>query len=114
VTQLNDALTTTIHGLHNPDVAVADASGAYTPTGENHRWCTSDPWAYGLSIYSVFDPSSFKSQAPFHPTPEGQASIASFVIPTVLELFPSAPRPTVPTTSSAPAGTTPSTPPTSG
>jgi len=88
VGQLNQTLTQTINGLNDPNVAVADISGAYTPTGENHRWCTSDPWAYGLSIYSVYSPSSFDSQAPFHPTPEGQASIASYVIPTILKLFP--------------------------
>jgi lysophospholipase L1-like esterase len=114
VTQLNHDLTSTLTGLKDPNVAVADVSGAYTPTGENHRWCQPDPWAYGLSIYSVYSPSSFKSQAPFHPTPAGQASIANYVIPTLLKLF-GGPLPSSPTsspttapstTSSAPSSTT--------
>jgi len=87
VGQLNQAIMSTVRGLQDPNVAVADISGAYTPGHSNHRWCTSDPWAYGLSIYSVLSPSSFESQAPFHPTPEGQASIAGLVVPTVRRLF---------------------------
>jgi hypothetical protein len=107
VGELNQTLTQTITGLRDPNVAVADISGAYTPTGENHQWCGTDPWAYGLSIYSVYSPSSFDSQAPFHPTPEGQASIASYVLPTILKLFPATPDPLpIAPTTTAPASTT--------
>jgi len=112
VTQLNHDLTSTLEGLKDSNVAVADVSGAYTPTGENDQWCQPDPWAHGLSIYSVYSPSSFKSQAPFHPTPDGQASIANYVIPTLLKLFggplpssPTAPTTAPSTTSSAPSST---------
>jgi len=87
VGQLNQTITSTVRGLRDPNVAVADVSRAYTPGRANHRWCTRDPWAYGLSIYSVLSPSSFESQAPFHPTPAGQASIAGLVVPTVKQLF---------------------------
>lgn len=87
VGQLNQLITSTVQGLNDPHVAVADISRAYTPGRSNHRWCTSDPWSYGLSIYSVLSPSSFESQAPFHPTPRGQASIAGLVVPTVERLF---------------------------
>jgi lysophospholipase L1-like esterase len=87
VGRLNQTITSTVRGLKDPNVAVADISRAYTPGRADHRWCTSDPWSYGLSIYSVLSPSSFESQAPFHPTPEGQASIAGLVIPTVERLF---------------------------
>ena len=47
----------------------------------------------GYPIYSVYNPSSFESQAPFHPTPDGQGSIANDVIPTLLKLFPAASTP---------------------
>ena len=77
----------TITGLNDPNVAVADISGAYTVQGTSHIWCSDDPWAYGLSIYSVTSPSSFESQAPFHPTPDGQESIAEHVIPVVRQWF---------------------------
>jgi lysophospholipase L1-like esterase len=87
VGQLNQVITSTVRGLNDPHVAVADISRAYTPGRSDHRWCTSDPWAYGLSIYSVLSPSSFESQAPFHPTPKGQASIAALVLPTVQRFF---------------------------
>jgi len=46
-----------------------------------------DPWAYGLSIYSVYDPSSFDSQAPFHPTPKGQEALAKSIAPVIDQLF---------------------------
>jgi hypothetical protein len=61
-------------------VSVADVANAYVPNRQDHRWCSKDPWAYGLSILHVYEPSSFDSQAPFHPTPEGQASIAAIVL----------------------------------
>jgi hypothetical protein len=77
VAQTNAVLTSAITALHQPGVAVADVSDAYA----GHTWCTNDPWAYGLSIYSVLDPTSFLSQAPFHPTPAGQRRIAALVTP---------------------------------
>jgi hypothetical protein len=79
VDEMNDVIVATIDGLHASRVAVADASRADV----GHTWCTPDPWAYGLSIYSLTDPSSLRSQAPFHPTPRGQRAIAAAVMPTV-------------------------------
>ena len=77
--QANAVVTSTIVALHQPGVVVADLSEAFA----GHTWCTDDPWAYGLSIYSVFDPTTFLSQAPFHPTPAGQRKVAALVTPVV-------------------------------
>ena len=90
VRRLNGAIAKTISGLEVEGVAAVDLTHAYVPAGVDHRWCTPAPWAYGLSIFHVYEPSSFSSQAPFHPTPAGQRAIASFVIPAVQQLF--APR----------------------
>ncbi len=49
--------------------------------GTNHRWCSSQPWAYGLSVFSVTDPRTLSSQAPFHPSPDGQRRYAALVTP---------------------------------
>jgi hypothetical protein len=49
--------------------------------GQNHRWCSPQPWAYGLSIFTLADPASLTSQAPFHPTPDGQRRYAALVTP---------------------------------
>jgi len=87
VDQINGIIMQTISGLNDPNVAVADISGAYVVKDTSHTWCTDAPWAYGLSIYSVSSPSSFWSQAPFHPTPDGQESIAEHVIPVVHQWF---------------------------
>jgi lysophospholipase L1-like esterase len=87
VTQLDQTITSTINGLNDPNVAVADISQAYSPQGVSHIWCTDAPWAYGLSIYHVYDPDSFDSQAPFHPTPDGQNSIAASVIAAARQFF---------------------------
>jgi lysophospholipase L1-like esterase len=87
VGEMNERIVSTIEGLDNDDVAVVDISDAYQPAGVDHRWCTDAPWAYGLSIYKVTDPFSFESQAPFHPTPQGQDSIAALVNPAVSKLF---------------------------
>jgi len=73
--QLNSLIETTIHGLHDPGVGVVDLTNAF----DGHRWCSSQPWAYGLSIFSLTNPSSLLSQAPFHPTPQGQQQIARLV-----------------------------------
>ncbi|HEY7105268.1 MAG TPA: SGNH/GDSL hydrolase family protein [Acidimicrobiia bacterium] len=83
IDEMNDVIIAAVDGSHDPRVAVADASRAYV----GHTWCTPDPWAYGLSIYSLTDPSSLKSQAPFHPTPRGQRAIAAAVAPTVKRLL---------------------------
>lgn len=87
VGELNQTIEAAIEGLDNSNVALADISGAYSPAGSSHIWCTDDPWAYGLSIYHMYDPDSFDSQAPFHPTPDGQNSIAEHVTPAVSKLF---------------------------
>jgi hypothetical protein len=79
--------TSTINGLDALNVSVADVSGAYTANGASHVWCNPDPWSYGLSLFHIYDPDSFDSQAPFHPTPDGQASIAEHVIPAVTTTF---------------------------
>ena len=84
---MNGVILQTIEGLDDPNVAVADIQDAYTVQGKSHVWCSDDPWAYGLSIYSVTSPSSFESNAPFHPTPEGQEEIAEHVIPVVRQWF---------------------------
>ncbi len=90
VTEVNEVIESTIEGLGLPNVTLADISAAYTPQGVSHIWCSDDPWAYGLSIYSLTSPFSFYSLAPFHPTPAGQDSIAAHVIPAVRQLFPDA------------------------
>ena len=87
VDRLNAMITSTIEGLDKDNVAVADISRAYQPQGRDHRWCTPTPWAYGLSIYQISDPATLESQAPFHPTPRGQAAIAEHVAPAVARLF---------------------------
>jgi lysophospholipase L1-like esterase len=107
VEQVDSIIEKTVRGLKDENVALADISHAYTPTGGSHIWCTNDPWAYGLSIYSMAHPSTFRSQAPFHPTPDGQDSIAAHVIPQVRMFFPP------PTTTTMPATTTTSAPPSS-
>jgi PKD repeat protein len=45
---------------------------ATDPLFKGHRWCSSNPWAYGPSLESIFH---HHSAAPFHPTPEGQQAI---------------------------------------
>ena len=106
VGQLNQQIADTIDGLDDPDVALADISGAYSPAGSSHIWCTDDPWAYGLSIYHMYDPDSFDSQAPFHPTPDGQNSIAEHVTPAVSKLFDLPPSGSTTTAASTTTSTT--------
>ena len=107
VTQMNSTITASIEGLHDKNVTMVDLSKAYQPSGKDHRWCTHDPWAYGLSIYSVYHPSSFKSQAPFHPTPQGQQAIAQLLTPKILALFNQTPPPPSTSTTTIPTTTTP-------
>lgn len=66
---LQNTLVAAVSGLDG--VTVADISGSMN----GHKFCSSDPWTYGLSVL-LLDTSS---QAPFHPTAAGQASIASIV-----------------------------------
>ena len=104
---MNGVIKSTIKDLNKryPGVAVTDIEKAYQAEDIDHRWCTNDPWAYGLSIYKVSEPSSFYSLAPFHPTPAGQRAIADAVIPTVANLFRAAyPVDTTSTTTPAPPG----------
>ena len=95
--QLDTLIIQTINGLHDPNVAVADISKAF----DGHEWCTPDPWAYGLSIYSVTNPDSFYSQAPFHPTPQGQQQLATLLKPVIDQLFRSAPGSAAPATTAS-------------
>jgi lysophospholipase L1-like esterase len=81
--ELNHEIVQSITGLHLANVSVVNLSSAF----DGHRWCSSDPWDYGLSIINPLDPVSLLSQAPFHPTPRGQRQIASLVEPAVNRLF---------------------------
>jgi len=67
--KLNDTIKTAVQDL--PGVSVADLSGV----ADGHRWCSDDPWVYGLSVLW----ENFKSKAPFHPTPAAQRAIADIV-----------------------------------
>jgi len=106
VDQMNATILQSIPTLGSGNVAVADISNVYRTGGQDHLWCSSDPWAYGLSIYSVYHPSSFNSLAPFHPTPQGQQAITEAVRRTVLALFNPHPGPTPTSPTSAVTTTT--------
>ena len=54
-----------------PGVTVADISQAM----HGHEYCTTDPWTYGLTVLKL----DTSSNAPFHPTPDGQKAIAAVV-----------------------------------
>ncbi len=64
---LKATLLGAVSGLEG--VSVADISSVV----QGHEFCTGDPWTYGLSVLLQND----ASQAPFHPTPKGQAAIAA-------------------------------------
>ncbi len=66
---LNATIRAAVGGLEG--VSVADISGVM----QGHEYCTSDPWTYGLSVLLLNE----DSQAPFHPTPSGQAAIAAVI-----------------------------------
>lgn len=66
---LKSTIIAAVSGIEG--VSVADISGVV----RGHEWCTDDPWAYGLSVLLL----NKDSQAPFHPTPDGQAAIAKIV-----------------------------------
>ncbi len=88
VPELNQEIVTTIKGLPVKGVAVADTANAMVgPDGKNHRWCSPQPWAYGLSIFRLSNLLSVTSQAPFHPTPDGQRRYAALVTPVVRQLL---------------------------
>jgi lysophospholipase L1-like esterase len=87
VGKLNREIRTAVDQIDSPDVVVADTDRAYTTRGARHGWCSKDPWAYGLSVFHLFEPDTLHSQAPFHPTPRGQQAIAALVEPTVRKLF---------------------------
>lgn len=72
---LQQTLEDAVSGLDG--VSVADISGSLS----GHEWCTEDPWAYGLSV--ITQDFAIDSQAPFHPTADGQAAIAEIVQQTV-------------------------------
>ena len=67
--------------------AVGDLDGVHiadiSKVMDGHRWCSEDPWVYGLSIY--WTDLATSSQAPFHPTIQGQEAIATVVEETVRE-----------------------------
>jgi lysophospholipase L1-like esterase len=82
VPRLNATIRAALTG--RAGVAVADTSAAMKGAdGRDHRWCSAAPWAYGLSIFRARDPASVLSQAPFHPTPDGQRRFAALVAPVV-------------------------------
>ena len=80
--QLNTLITNAVHAIMatDPNVGFADISHAL----DFHTWCTLDPWDYGLTAKI---PNDLSSLAPFHPTPEGQASMARIVAPVVESLL---------------------------
>lgn len=73
LTTLMGTLQDTLIGAvgNRQGVSVADISHSM----DGHKFCTSDPWTYGLTVLYLND----DSQAPFHPTAAGQAKIASIV-----------------------------------
>ena len=66
---LQDTLIGAVSDLSG--VTVADISSSM----DGHEFCTDDPWTYGLTVLVLND----DSQAPFHPTPAGQAHIAQLI-----------------------------------
>jgi len=70
---LRQTLLSAVAGIDG--VTVADLQGVM----QGHEFCSADPWTYGLSVLLEND----DSQAPFHPTPQGQAAIAAVVQPLV-------------------------------
>lgn len=73
VDRLNTAVVDTVGDLDG--VSVADIA----KTMDGHTWCSDEPWAYGMSALYL-NPST---QAPFHPTADGQAAIAEVVRQTI-------------------------------
>jgi lysophospholipase L1-like esterase len=70
--QLDHFVADTIRSRQSKTLGFVDLLTAFA----GHTWCTSQPWAYDLSMDSV---ANSQSQAPFHPTPAGQEVIAGLV-----------------------------------
>jgi hypothetical protein len=69
IATLQDTLIGAVGNL--PGVSIADISQVM----DGHEYCTDDPWAYGLTVLKL----DTSSNAPFHPTPDGQKAIAAVV-----------------------------------
>jgi lysophospholipase L1-like esterase len=69
IATLQDTLVAAVRDL--PGVRIADISHAL----DGHEFCTDDPWTYGLTVLAL----DTSSNAPFHPTPDGQKAIAAIV-----------------------------------
>ncbi len=78
-TALNSTIRSAVIRLNNPNVSFVDISKALG----GHTWCTSEPWDYGLSVNLQSGVLNLVSDAPFHPTPAGQAAMARLVQPVV-------------------------------
>jgi lysophospholipase L1-like esterase len=74
----SQTLRTAVGGIGG--VAVADVTDALA----GHQWCSADPWAYGASVLAL----NPRSNAPVHPTAQGQQAVAQLV----LKSLPSNPR----------------------
>ncbi len=66
---INDTLKAAVAGMEG--VTVVDISGVM----DGHKYCSEDPWTYGLTVLLL----DKDSQAPFHPTSDGQAAIAALI-----------------------------------
>ena len=86
ITQLNGDIQTAVADLPS------SANASYvdiTNVLAGHTWCSADPWDYGFSTAYTWQnlvqwlAGGSYTQAPFHPTPEGQEAIAAAVLPTV-------------------------------
>src|SRR6185437_9655281 len=95
--QLDQLEVQTIQGLGNPNVEAMTNADAFA----GHTWCTADPWAYGLTVLTD---DNLDSKAPFHPTPTGQAVLASRMEPVVGQLFQPTTGPLVPLQPAQPNG----------
>ena len=87
-------ISTLVQGLDNKisgavkAIARSDKNVGYVELHDafvGHQWCDDDPEAYGISI-RTYD-GYWTNQAPFHPTPEGQQTIAAAVAPEVESLL---------------------------
>jgi hypothetical protein len=79
--RMDSTIRDVVQSFGSKDVALVELHGAF----RGHSWCSSDPWAYGLSIESH---GHYGNPAPFHPTPVGQLRIARLVKPVVEGMLP--------------------------
>jgi lysophospholipase L1-like esterase len=70
IDELDATITDALRGERG--VEVADLHHLF----DGHQWCSPDPWAYGPSVL-LDNPAS---QAPFHPTAQGQRLIAARIL----------------------------------